>query len=67
MGAESPAKLPRRVAQIIEDPEHEVFLSAVSIWEAAIKLRSGLLDIGGRTATDLLDEAEDMNVRLISL
>lgn len=63
----APAKLPRGVVQIVEDPEHEVFLSAVSIWEAAIKLRSGRLDIGGRTAVDLLNEANDMNVRLISL
>ena len=63
----SPAKLPRRVAQIIQEPEHEVFLSAVSIWEAAIKLRSGRLALDGRKATDLLNEADDMNVRLISL
>lgn len=63
----SPNKLPRQVVQIIDDPAHEVFLSAVSVWEAAIKLRSGRLELQGRAATELLDEAEDMNVRLISL
>jgi PIN domain nuclease of toxin-antitoxin system len=62
-----PDKLPERVTEIIQDPASDVSLSAVSIWEMAIKLRSGRLDLEGRSATDLLDEASDMNVQLIGL
>jgi PIN domain nuclease of toxin-antitoxin system len=60
-------RLPARVTQIIEDPSQEVFLSAISLWEIAIKLRSGRLDIGGRSATDVLNEARNMNLRVLSL
>lgn len=62
-----PNKLSSRVAKLIEDPNHEIFLSAISIWEVAIKLRSGRLDLEGRTAIDLLDEAADMQIVLIGL
>jgi PIN domain nuclease of toxin-antitoxin system len=62
-----PDKLPERVTEIIQDPASDVSLSAVSIWEMAIKLRSGRLDLEGRSATDLSDEASDMNVQLIGL
>lgn len=60
-------RLPAQVIKIIEDPSQEVFLSAVSLWEMAIKLRSGRLDIGGRSATEVLDEARNMNVSVIPL
>lgn len=60
-------RLPAQVIKIIEDPSKEVFLSTVSLWEMAIKLRSGRLDIGGRSAIDVLDEARKMNVTVISL
>lgn len=60
-------QLPAQVIKIIEDPSKEVFLSTVSLWEMAIKLRSGRLDIGGRSAIDVLDEARKMNVTVISL
>ena len=60
-------QLPAQVLKIIEDPSKEVFLSTVSLWEMAIKLRSGRLDIGGRSAIDVLDEARKMNVTVISL
>ena len=63
----TPNKLPRQVVQIIEGSGHEVFLSTVSVWEVAIKLRSGRLDLQGRIATDLLEEADNMNIRLIGL
>jgi PIN domain nuclease of toxin-antitoxin system len=59
--------LPGKVVQVIEDSTCEINLSAVSIWEAAIKIRSGRLDLEGRRATDLIAEATDMGVRLIGL
>jgi PIN domain nuclease of toxin-antitoxin system len=58
--ADQPARLPRRARALIEDPENELFFSAASLWEIAIKrglgrqdfqvdarlLRRGLLDNG---------------------
>lgn len=58
--AGQPARLPRRARALIEDPENELFFSAASLWEIAIKrglgrqdfqvdarlLRRGLLDNG---------------------
>ena len=60
--AGQPARLPRRARALIEDPENELFFSAASLWEIAIKrglgrqdfqvdarlLRRGLLDNGYR-------------------
>ena len=62
-----PKKLPPTVVDLIESPNSELFLSAVSIWEIAIKLRSGRLDMEGRTAIELLDEANDMQIVLFGL
>ena len=60
-------KLSSQVTRAITDPSNERYLSAVSIWEAAIKIRSGRLDLEGRTATDLVDEAKDMDLQFIDL
>ena len=39
-----PAKLPERVVGPLVDPDNEVFVSAVSAWEIAVKRRLGKLD-----------------------
>ncbi|MGD9563530.1 MAG: type II toxin-antitoxin system VapC family toxin [Pyrinomonadaceae bacterium] len=62
-----PRRLPPKIATVLQDPEKEINLSAVSIWETAIKLRAGRMDLQGRTAEDVLDEAVAMNLRLIDL
>ena len=62
-----PEKLTPRVVTILDDPANEVFLSAISLWEIAIKLRSGRLDLQGRSALDLLAEVQNTSVRLIGL
>lgn len=40
------AKLSDLAAGVIEDPNNEIFLSWASIWEIAIKVRLGKLDLG---------------------
>jgi PIN domain nuclease of toxin-antitoxin system len=60
-------QLPESVRLTIQDSENEVFVSAVTFWEIAIKLRAKRLHVGGKTALDLIDEASKMNFRLISL
>jgi PIN domain nuclease of toxin-antitoxin system len=37
--------LPPRVAEMIRNPDHEVFLSAASAWEIAIKYANGRLTL----------------------
>lgn len=61
------SRLPPHVTRIIKDSSETVYLSAISLWEIAIKLRSGRLDIEGRSATDVLDEAVNLDIRLIPL
>lgn len=39
------AELPARVVQAFRDPEHEIYLSAVSAWEIAIKEARGRLPL----------------------
>lgn len=60
-------RLPKRVKALIEDASLDVYVSAVSFWELSIKLRSKRLDVGGKTATDLLDEAKQMGFLIIAL
>ena len=36
-------ELDQRVAELLEDPKNEIFISAASIWEAEIKKASGRL------------------------
>lgn len=40
-------ELPGRLQEAIRDPENDVFLSVVSIWEASIKHRLGKLPLPG--------------------
>lgn len=43
-------RLPRRIDKLIVDPDNEVFFSAVSLWEMAIKRGLGKLEFAGSLA-----------------
>lgn len=60
-------RLPARARQVIEDPANEIFVSAVSLWEIAIKLSSGRLELDGKSAVDLMSDAEAMDIRIVNL
>ncbi len=60
-------RLPKRVKALVEDASIDVYISAVSFWEISIKLRSKRLDVGGKTATNLIDEAKKMGFLIIHL
>jgi PIN domain nuclease of toxin-antitoxin system len=62
-----PKKLPTKIRNIVQSTANDVSLSAVSLWEAAIKIRAGKLDIQGKTPTDLLNEAVALNFTIIDL
>lgn len=60
-------RLPKTVKATIENTTSEVLVSAVSFWEIAIKLRLKRLDVGGKSATELLTEARKMGFLILDL
>ena len=60
-------KLPITVAKTITDLRNDVFVSAVSFWEIAIKVRAGKLDIGRNKPDDMPARALDMGFILLGL
>ena len=60
-------KLPKTVAKTITDLKNDVFVSAVSFWEIAIKVRTGKLDIGKYKAGEMPARALDMGFLLLGL
>jgi PIN domain nuclease of toxin-antitoxin system len=60
-------RLPEQVRTVIENPSTEVFVSAVTFWEIGIKLRAKRLNVGGKTAVDLIDEAQNMGFFIVHL
>lgn len=60
-------KIPANVFAATEDPENEVFLSAVTLWEIAIKTRRKKLDLGGVENVKLIDLAGKMGIQTLSL
>lgn len=63
----APEKLPSKATKVIEDPESEVFISSVSFWEIAIKVRSKRLAPIGKPTSSAVEAAEAMGFRPISL
>jgi PIN domain nuclease of toxin-antitoxin system len=60
-------RLSQKARQEIEDARNEIFVSAVSFWEIAMKARRGNLDLSGLRSVDLIDKATIMGIQLISL
>jgi len=60
-------RLPSSVAATISDLKNDVFVSAVSFWEIAIKVRTGKLDIGKNKPGELPTRALDMGFLLLGL
>jgi PIN domain nuclease of toxin-antitoxin system len=60
-------RLSERAKKEIRDPENEVFISAVNLWEIAIKTRMNKIDLGGVQTDDLIGLAEEMGIQRISL
>lgn len=59
-------RIPAKVISSTEDPENELFLSAVSLWEIAIKTRRKKLQIGVENIK-LIDLAERMGIQVLPL
>jgi PIN domain nuclease of toxin-antitoxin system len=63
----APEKISARARNILEDPRNEVFVSSVSLWEIAIKIRSKRLAPIGSSTSGMIEAAESMGFLPISL
>jgi PIN domain nuclease of toxin-antitoxin system len=62
-----PKELSKKAASIIKNQDNEIYVSAITLWEIAIKTRIGKLEIEGISVDELLDVIEKMDYQLISL
>lgn len=56
-----------RARAIIEDPANALHLSAASVWEIAIKIGSGRLDVPMRTESDFQRQLQLTNVAAVDI
>ncbi len=59
-------RLPQKTKAVLEDPRNQFFVSAVSLWEMAIKIRSGRLEAVGHW-NDAVAVVEAMGFETIPL
>ena len=62
-----PQKLSNRVKAILEDDDNEIFVSAISFWEIALKHSLHKLNLEALTPTDFLTAAIETGFRLLNL
>lgn len=60
-------KLSTKVKNILEDPHHEIFVSAVTFWEISLKFSLGKLYMRGLTPNDLPKAVVDAGFALLPL
>lgn len=59
-------KLSKKVYNVLEDSGKEIYLSAISLWEIAIKHQLRKLDLGGEDIRLLPNVAAQSDVRIIT-
>jgi PIN domain nuclease of toxin-antitoxin system len=60
-------KLPREVVEAVRDPDSEIFLSPVSVWEAVVKYRLGKLSLPGAREVYLPDQRRRHRIKSLPL
>ena len=60
-------RLSKAVAGILTNPDTDVFVSAVSFWEIALKVSIGKLKPVGKQPSDLIRVAENLGFKTIPL
>lgn len=53
-------RLPERVRTQLSDPGHQVFVSAATAWEIAIKVKKGKLEFDGEFLANFDDRVRDL-------
>jgi PIN domain nuclease of toxin-antitoxin system len=62
-----PKRLSEKAISLIENNEHTIFISAVSLWEISLKYALGKLNLIGLEPNGLLNQARDLGFDLIPL
>ncbi len=57
----------RLAKQILKSDEHELYFSLVSLWEVAIKIKTGKLNALGSSVSYLRDEMENYSMQLLPI
>jgi PIN domain nuclease of toxin-antitoxin system len=57
----------RLAKQILKSDEHELYFSLVSLWEIAIKMKTGKLNALGSSVSYLRDEMEAYGIQLLPI
>jgi PIN domain nuclease of toxin-antitoxin system len=57
----------RIAKQILKSDEHELFFSLVSLWEFAIKIKTGKLNALGSSVAYIRDEMENYSMQLLPI
>jgi PIN domain nuclease of toxin-antitoxin system len=60
-------ELPPKVIEELKDTNNDIYVSAVTLWEIAIKVKLKKLEMEGLQIEELCDLAEKMDFELISL
>lgn len=61
----SPEKVPENVMRIIENSENALCVSTVSLWEIAIKLSVGKLDLCGIDLQDIAEMCAEQDIAIV--
>ena len=65
--AVSPEKVSKTILDIIENPQNDISISTVSLWEIAIKLSIKKLDLQGLEINDLVDFCDEQDIKIVQL
>ena len=60
-------QLTSRVRQLLEEDQHDLFVSRASIWELSIKVKKGKLDLPGSSIQSLLDQIEETGIVVLPI
>jgi PIN domain nuclease of toxin-antitoxin system len=60
-------KIPKKLREVLTDPENEIIVSAISFWEISLKSSLGKLEIKGFSPEDLPDICEKIGFAVKSL
>ncbi len=62
-----PNNLSQQVSNIISDPETEIYLSAVSVWEMQIKYQIGKMDFQKSLSRILIEQIQRNRIQLLRI
>lgn len=63
----APEKLSSTAAEVLSDPENEIYLSTASVWEIQIKAQLGRLTLGKPLAALVQSQREANNIHILSI